>query len=441
MLEKAEDLPAGFLELLAEVRVGVGRLEGALGDNGHTAAIVLPWTKPSADDEIHWRDTCTNGGPLLRTQVCVAAVDDVEEWFVGQLFVSEYGVLFEDSGGMSGLETGLIRWTDVKQWAEIGGASSTSGQSEVTLTLHDAKRFNKVRIQLGFDLDCKCLHEVWRLCRSENKSVGRDVSECDQFSSFTLGKTFAFHGEDNCHSFVTAHSSSDSFNVMASQKQHRALGEQLVRKLRSQPTGSVLNAVEVMPTPAEVQKTPPLITGVMKTVTLTQVRAMLEQDEAWVLERFQKDILEAWDITSAPWSEGVRTPGLMRRLRFKLAPPPDTPKAVARIIGLPKFFDNTMVARLSFADNEVTLITHTVTTNVPYGDAQRCQDVIVFAADSEGSVTVTKWTQIICVKSMPFFLSAAKSFAEKKVQSMAKETFGAFVNLLETTAQAGRSRV
>merc|ERR1712216_426575 len=131
---------------------------------------------------------------------------------------------------------------------------------------------------------------------------------------------------------------------------------------------------------------------------------------------YMRETLSCTELSSTPWSESHRTPGTaVRRTRLTVPVPPDVPKTLARLIGLPRMMDVTAVFRLRSTDDQAVLVMQSCTHNVPYGEHFRIEDIVSLRVAPGGGVAYEKWTKGVWVKHLPWALAPVKTYTEKKI--------------------------
>jgi len=272
--------------------------------------------------------------------------------------------------------------------------------NEVKLTLRDGSPVRSLLLQLGFESDCKCLSEVWRLCRKNTCPASSDPPVEPKATQ-------------RCDAPV---------EPQATQRSSIASSVQL--------STSLCEAVDRMPSCSMWQGSEPLCSGRIPTLTVEQIRPLLEVRENGVLQDFLRDAGGAENISGTPWAKARGSAGsLIRRVSFRAPVPQDIPQTFVKMLGLPKAFDITLVARLTCTPDQITLIMHSCSLGAPFGDHFRVQDVIVFSPHAQGGAAISKWTQVVWVKPFPWHLKAAKIFMEKRIQEEGMDKFQPMVKI------------
>merc|ERR1712232_1387771 len=99
--------------------------------------------------------------------------------------------------------------------------------------------------------------------------------------------------------------------------------------------------------------------------------------------------------------------------------PPDVPRPVAKLLGMPENLTVTAVFRLRVTADEVILVMQSCTHGVPYGDYIRVEDILQLKRSPSG-VALQKWTIPQWVKPLPWTHGIVRVFTEKKVLSEAR---------------------
>lgn len=371
------------------------------------------WKTPSPQEQVEWQQLNPIGGKLLHTQVLIFAAGlSSEEWFMGRLFVSERGVAVQGSMGTiahrkeAQVSSGLVPWECVADMEQ-----DTLQQTVLIVHLKPGTLDqSELRLQLGMSAECDRLRQAW-----------------DHYKN---------HEDIDFHSFLSVvsgisenHNQDGVRNMINSQVMRNGL-RSFHLKADSPITQTFHVATKGL---AQVPNlSGPLCSVHFPNVSLETVRRCFEKDNDWFLCRFQIEALKASELSCTPWTEGQLVSGsLVRRVCFKLPAPDDVPKAVARVIGFPPVLDSVLIARLHCEEDQITLLMHSMSLNVPYGDQQRVEDVLQFTADKDGGITVSKYIKMIFSKDLPWTLGIAKSFLNMKVKQEGAGTWDKMTKLLE----------
>jgi hypothetical protein len=398
---KNQNLSPEAAQLLADIEQHADRLMPLVKLPGKRLPQI--WARPPPQEQAQWLGLQNQGGQLLHTQVCiVTAGASSDEWCMGQFFISEKGIAVHGASGeyqAASLCTGLLSWDSIQ--------GIESEKSEVKITLNQSTfAHNMLRLQLGIAAEGNRIRQAWH-----HYSLPTEDNDQFQFHSFT-----------SCND----HCDEDLFAADDCLKPHRNGRMAGFRLQADAPITTSFHAKPVCSDQAfhETMGKGPICTGNLANVSLETVRRCLEKDDDWFLCRFQTEILKAFDFSVTPWTQGQLIPGtLVRKMDLKLPAPDDVPKAVAKMIGFPPVMDSVLMARLHSTKDQITLLMHSNSLNVPYGDCQRIEDVLVFTPDENGGVNVAKWIQIGWIKAMPWTLSLAKSFLQSKVTQDASKTW------------------
>jgi hypothetical protein len=196
---------------------------------------------------------------------------------------------------------------------------------------------------------------------------------------------------------------------------------------------SFLQATKAVPAEGTRFKgTKPLCSCHLKNATMQSVRSAVEQDHHWFMSRFQVEVLKAHDMSITPWTQEEGMQGTsVRRSKYKVPRPDDLPKALANMIGFPAIINSVTLARLHCTDDRITLVLQSAATNVPYGDRQRVEDVLVFTAHPSGGVSVSKWMTGFRMAALPWAIRMSGPLFDSKVKADAKKTFDPLVSIME----------
>mmetsp|Transcript_2645 Transcript_2645/g.4894 ORF Transcript_2645/g.4894 Transcript_2645/m.4894 type:complete len:479 (-) Transcript_2645:384-1820(-) len=381
------NLPPKALQLLAQIEASTQRLTSMVStvvDESNPGI----WTSPTSEEQWFWHRLQPEGGRLLHCQVCVVTYVPSEEWFMGRLFVSENGLaFFQDTE----LCIGLLKWCSIEDME----CDKSVARIHVKQGLLAS---SCLRLHLGLAAECSRMRQAWTF-----------------YALATM-------------SFLTGCDDSETADEDARQKCLAAYH----RKAEAPFTPSFQVATRALPSRPNLADAIPLCSGHIPNATLDIVRKVLEKDDDWVLCRFQANVLHAHDITLTPWSQEQLTPRTaVRRVSFKLPAPDDIPKTLSNMIRFPKSMDSQLSARLICDVHEISLVMHSFSLNVPYGDHQRLEDVLVFTPDAYGGIRVSKFMKVVWLKSMPWALRAAEHLLESKVKQEGLSFFSHFMDLMQ----------
>lgn len=406
------------VKLLADIESSADSLTQHV-QNTCVAVVPMIWPNPTPQEELDWNRTRPGGGKLIHTQLCiVAAGSSAEEWFMGQLFVSERGIAVEGSSGIFKGNQEVAPSVGLLPWESIEGVENDD--TVVNISLKEGIRgYQILRLQVGAPAEADKMRKAWTYyCIDINL----------QFLSFT---SISY---DDCNeskerfdtvgSLDCSHSNSHSLRNKP--------GRSFLQKADAPITSTFLEASKQLPGQEHVQPSKPLASGKLTGVTLAKIRENIQKDDDWFLCRFQREVVEAYDLIATPWTQGQVLAGTsVRRLCFKFEAPSDVPKGLANMIGFPEIIDSTIVARLHCTSDDITLFMHSCSLNVPYGDYQRLEDILNFTANDEGGVTVKRYLGIKWVKSLPWKLMPVKAFLESKVKSEGLRIFGDMLKIMQ----------
>lgn len=348
----------------------------------------LLWPRPGSQEQEEWLHLCPAGGTLQHTQVCIIAQgSSSEEWFPGQLFVSEAGIAVRAAHAeifvYEQTETVFFEWSSIELLIVDKAEIKVSSPNRRVL-----------RLLLGSQ-QCDRLKTAW----SKNR-------------------------EDSCqfHSFASALDVQENKSIPRKMSFDEYPADEPI-------TQTFLVACNDLPTDTAFKETKPLCYACIPNVSLQHVRKVLEKDDDWFFCRFQTDVLKAWDLVVTPWVPAQLTPGTkVRKVASKLVPE-DVPKAVKWLF--PDILEPTVLAQLHSTESQLTLVMQTCILNVPYSDCQRLEDTILFEEDGNGGVKVTKWMKMVWIKSTPWFLNMAKSFMEMRTKQEGLAAWEQYVEVLK----------
>lgn len=394
-------------QVLDEIESAASQLMRASGSN-----MVAP-----TQEQAEWMQLCPRGGRLVHTHVCVVTRGRLEDMFMGRLYVGECGIAVQETSGMfaggreTALNTGFLSWDCIE--------SMEIEKSEVQLHFcccGPEMVSQELRLQLGSGAECTRLKQYWF-----------QFGVWDKGSPGGMSATFAFH----------SFSASMVFDGMGSDQTfpQRQYSPPFMQEAKAPITASFLKDSEALPTLAVLHDKKPLCSRSIEGVTLESVQRLFEQNDNWFLCQFQAKVLQGREITATPWTEGQLIQGTqVRRVSLKVPSPEDVPKAVAKVIGFPPDVECSLVARLHCTDSQVALVMQSCSLNVPYGDCQKIEDVIVVTPDGDGAVKISKWIKMVFLK-MPFAIKVAKGFLESQLKIEGQKTFDKFVDLIEKLAK------
>jgi hypothetical protein len=265
-----------------------------------------------------------------------------------------------------------------------------------------------LRLQLGMSVECDRLRQAWTHYKKDE---------------------VAFHSFLSVVSSLTENQNEDGVRHMMNSQMMRNGLRTFQLKAEAPITQTFYVATDSLALPSVSE---PLCKVRFPSVSLETVRRCFEKDNDWFLCRFQMEALKASELSVTPWTQGQLVSGsLVRRVCFKLPAPDDVPKAVARVIGFPPVLDSVLIARLHCEEDQITLLMHSMSLNVPYGDSQKVEDVLQFTADKDGGITVEKHIKMVFSQNLPWTLGIAKSFLQQKVKQEGASTWNLMTDLLQ----------
>lgn len=415
-------LPPAAIELLANIETNADALKEHVKSSGDVVEPIsdetLIWPNPTSQEELNWSMIRPGGGKLIHTQLCiVAAGPSSEEWFMGQLFVSERGISVESSSGIFDGRQDLAPSLGLLPWESIEGVENDDIIVSIKLK-EELRNLQLLRLQVGAPAEADKIRRAWTYYY---------INVDTQFLSFASFSHRATHFATMCEGSF-AEERRDTITPFLKRSAQRSFFQSADAPI----TNTFLQASKELPAQEDNSSNPPLCSGKLTGCTLAKVLEHIARDDDWFLCRFHKDISEARDLVATPWTQGHVIAGTsVRRISFKFDAPKDIPKSLAKMIGFPPVIDTTVVARLQSTDNDLTLFMHSCSLNVPFGDYQRIEDVLYFKANDEGGVDVSRWMGVKWVKAIPWRLLPIKNFLEKKVKVQGADLFVDLLKIMQ----------
>jgi len=185
-----------------------------------------------------------------------------------------------------------------------------------------------------------------------------------------------------------------------------------------------------------VPNSPPLISDTFPDIELEDIRDAISAMHDCITYR-HLTALGCHDIRGTGWKSCPDNAGHhVQKIVCMVPVPPDAaPPAVARLLGVPKVLQATMVQRLSADADEVTLVEQSYTQDLVYLDRCVTQYVRHFSRNSDGGVDMRLWVDTIWTRDLPFTHFAVKSFVEKKSRSEAITCREDFKRIVQTSAK------
>uniref|UniRef100_A0A7S2M632 VASt domain-containing protein n=1 Tax=Zooxanthella nutricula TaxID=1333877 RepID=A0A7S2M632_9DINO len=443
-------LPPGAALLFAGLRRNLVELEALIAEAEFPKA--RPWLLPLPNEQHDWEELYPDGGILLRRQVCMASSGD-DEWFLGGLFISDLGVVFDTGDAADAtvcFQTGFLPWRSIQNFERPGM------KTEVALALAPGcQAYATLRLQLSIVGDVEWMQEFWKL--STAKGHGLDTSVPSEHDVIQVplatarprlllgpgagdtpprsprGQPQAQRGNSilkqriesqsaltSSISGVVKRSSADSFD--AGPQPYRVMSSvSNVSALYADAPGGRLGA--------QVPQVEAIREEHLPSLALEKVSTGLRKNG--LLPSAATEAVKARDITATGWSESKRTPGMwVRKAHFTIPLPQDFPKAVTRLVKLPEESTVTAVYRLHISNDSVVMTTQTCSHDVPYGENFRVHETLMFKSSGTG-VRVTKWAEIMWVADLPWTHGMLKGIIDKKAKADSATNLGPLLALLQ----------
>ncbi|CAK0888668.1 unnamed protein product [Prorocentrum cordatum] len=199
-------------------------------------------------------------------------------------------------------------------------------------------------------------------------------------------------------------------------------------------------AIKKVPVLKAVPNCPPLISDTFPGVGLEDVRDAFVAAHGCVTSRHLA-AHGCHDVRDTGWRPCPDNEGhLVRKIVCMVPVPPDAaPPAVARLLGVPKALQATMVQRLCTDADMVTLVEQSYTKDVVYLDRFMTQYVRRFSPNSDGGVDMRLWVETVWTRDLPFTHFAVKSFVEKKTRSEATTLREEYKHIVQSSAMECRN--
>jgi len=424
-----------------------------------------PWMLPLPEEQEDWDAVYPDSGFLLRRQVCMASAGD-EEWFLGGLFISDVGIVFDTGGNVDDsicFQTGFLAWTRVVELERPGP------KTEMVLKLSSGfKNFSELRLQLSIVDDVEWIEEFWKLRTSFGPSVDNmipDEKESIQLPLKTSRPRLLMNGGGQSPT-VSPHKRQESIkrtpSILLQRRLSGCVSGQLktpavatpatggatvsggdspvtVLQTRLLSTESAVSEVYAeAPDGRKAAQAPeneaPLCKDSLPAATAEAIFAALRREDC--LPRVVRETREARDVAATPWSESRRTAGLwVRKASFTIPLPKDFPKAVTRLVALPEESNITAVFRVFQRDNMVFMTTQSCSHDVPFGENFRVHETVAFKPSPSGGVDIEKWVEIMWVAALPWTHGVLRGVIEKKAKADAAKDLGGLLSVLRDLAR------
>lgn len=181
---------------------------------------------------------------------------------------------------------------------------------------------------------------------------------------------------------------------------------------------------------AEAPGAEPAQTEQLETLTLEKAREALENEDC--LPRFLRENVNAFELTTTPWSESKRISGtLVRKSTFKMALPTDIPHFLQRLIAMPQNSSVTTVYCLRASPEQLILTFQTCTHDVTFGENFRVKETLAFEGLPAGGVKVKQWIEVVWLEPLPWTHSAIQSYIENRSVGESKRALPVLVGILK----------
>uniref|UniRef100_A0A7S1LGN9 VASt domain-containing protein n=1 Tax=Alexandrium catenella TaxID=2925 RepID=A0A7S1LGN9_ALECA len=441
------DLPAGAASVLADVRRNIIGLEKILRD----AKMPKPrqWLLPLPQEQTDWEAVFPKGGFLLRRQMCMASFGD-EDWAVGCLFISDFGIAF-DSGPIVGqsaaatFETGFLPWQDLPS---LSKSQAGKAKAVVTATVAGGRKFSKLCLQLSIQGDEEWLLEFWKLRMASGKAHVDEGGD-ESWSVPDMDEGVRVPPPSMKIRLMSPSANRDKVEPEAPPTNFTTQLEDDNRGERLHRTGSILVARRKTvqqkvdrrwtenlssgfagtPT-AETPSNAPTSCQKLEDMSQEMVGKALEDDECLV--RFITETLKSSEISPMPWAKSRMVDStLVRKITFMMKLPDDVPRVVKRLISLPESSSVTMLYRLRNDSNGVVLTYQTCTHDVTFGENFRVQETLVFAPLGNGGTELKRFAEVVWVAPLPWTMGSIRTYIEDKAKSDGAKSVCKLVDIIK----------
>jgi hypothetical protein len=185
-----------------------------------------------------------------------------------------------------------------------------------------------------------------------------------------------------------------------------------------------------------IPESPPLISDTFPDTGLEDIRdAILAMRNCITYRHLMA--LGCHDIRRTGWKPCPDNDGHdVRKIVCMVPVPPDAaPPAVARLLGVPKALQATMVQRLCADADEVTLVEQSYTQDVVYLDRCMTQYIRHFSRNSDGGIDMRLWVDTIWTRDLPITHFAVKRCVEAKTRSEAFTYREDYNRIVQTSAK------
>jgi hypothetical protein len=195
-------------------------------------------------------------------------------------------------------------------------------------------------------------------------------------------------------------------------------------------------ASKKVPVLKALPNSPPLISDTFPDIELEDIRDAFSAMHDCITYRHLTS-LGCYDIRGTGWKPCPDNAGHdIRKIVCMVPIPPDSaPPAVARLLGVPKALQATMVQRLCADADGVILVEQSCTQDIVYLDRCISQYVRHFSRNSDSGVDMRLWVDTIWTRDLPFTHFAVKSFVEKKSRTEATNSRDDFNRIVRSSAK------
>lgn len=404
-------LPPGAALVLSSVRKNLTQMQSMLNEASFAEARF--WRAPLLSEQNEWVTAYPQGGILLRRQLCIASLGD-DDYSLGGLFLSDVGLAFDTGNVPEGrVESGFICWKDVEKFTRPAAANS------LVLSVVGNPNFSELRLQLTITADAEWFEGfvesvIGDVVVEEGTARSKAVAFKDQVSTSSIstqqdGPKVLLTQLSSCSSIATEGSKQP--DAWITRAEHRAitLASRLSGEYAEAPGGRQAFHIPEGDKPLAVEKLPSAI--------IATISAKLSHDN-W-LTSFLKENKLARDICATPWAECTRAPGVMvRKATFTVSVPQDFPRAVTKLVQLPKETKVTAIFRLLLSQEDDLIFTAQICSHdIPYGDNFRVHETARFRPTGSTGVEATNWVEVMWIADLPWTHGALKSIIDQRTKS------------------------
>lgn len=405
-----------------------------------------PWMLPLPEEQHDWERAYCDGGFLLRRQVCMASIGD-EEWFLGGLFISDAGVVFDT--GESPDESDVFQ-TSMLQWTSITEIVKPGPKAEITFRVAPGSaNFDELHLQLTIPSDIEWIEEFWNL-RSNHANYDMSIPSEHEVIRVPMPSSKPRFFENVLVPLalpVEKRRLPESEGTLLQRKLSRAklstifAPESKVQEPRAEAKIHSFLALEStlsgvfadVPEGRKIVQIPnetPVCEERIYEATIEQLQAEVENDD--FIPKVLKRSRNASGIGATKWTASRRSIGtFVRKAKFKIPLPQDFPKAVTKLVSIPTETNITAVYRLHPQDDTLVMTLQTCSHDVPYGEKFRVHETLLFKPLPSGGVLIEKWVEVMWIAPLPWTHGMLKSIIEQKTKTDAAKDLSCFVSVLQ----------